>query len=88
MSQRSQFVKHPERNRALTHDPDKLRWRRFRAELSIRDLASKSGVSIGSISMLERGAYAAKLKTLRDLATALDCDVADLQPDEPKGTAA
>jgi transcriptional regulator with XRE-family HTH domain len=75
-------VKRTEGDKELTHDPRRLRRRRITAGLSIRELAAKAQVSVGSISMLENGKQSAGVKMLADLANALGCEIADLMPDE------
>lgn len=51
-------------------------YRRDRA-LSLRDLATRAGVSQNTVFRLEHGAVAHP-STIRKLAAALDCDPADL----------
>lgn len=44
------------------------------------DLAHRAGVSIGTISRLERGAHEGRAHTIRQVAAALEVPVADLLP--------
>lgn len=69
--------------RGLMQDPERLRWRRIAAGLTIAEAADKSGVSTGWLSYLENGLYSARVKALRKLATAYGCDIADLMPADP-----
>jgi transcriptional regulator with XRE-family HTH domain len=75
-------VKRAEGDKELAHDPRRLRRRRRLAGLTVRELAAKAQVSVGSISMLENGKQSAGVKMLADLANALGCEIADLMPDE------
>ncbi|MEV8630350.1 cupin domain-containing protein [Streptosporangium sp. NPDC051023] len=61
------------------------RMRRFRKErgLTLRGLATASGLSIGFLSQVERGISAIGLTALNGVATALDHSVADFFGDEP-----
>jgi transcriptional regulator with XRE-family HTH domain len=88
MSQTAQPVKSPDGQRERTQDPKRLRWRRHAAGLTIRQLAAKSGRSVGCISTLERGSRSADVTTLAALADALGCAITDIMIDEPKGSAA
>lgn len=55
-----------------------LKIRRVAKDLTQKDLAKKSGVSRATISAIERGSTeAVNMSTLKKLATALDCTVAD-----------
>jgi len=66
----------------LSQDPRRLKRKRLEAGLTMREAAAKSGCSLGIISELENGKYSAGAKTLRLLATAYDCRIADLMPRE------
>lgn len=55
-----------------------LRQERYRAGLSLRDLAEKSGVKHGTISELETGRRGAQPRTLRKLADALEVSTKEL----------
>jgi transcriptional regulator with XRE-family HTH domain len=88
MSSNSASVKYPKREKSLTYSPERLRWWRTRRELSLRELAEKSGVSKSHISKLENGLTQVGAGVLADLARALDCDdVTDLMPALPDGIA-
>ena len=83
MAQQARTVNRPEGDRDLTQHPKRLRWRRVAAGLTMRQLAAKSGFSIGSISMWENGRRSADVVSLTALASALDCEITDLMPAEP-----
>ena len=51
-----------------------LREARERALLTQEELATRSGVTVSTISRVETGAQAARISTLRKLATALGMD--------------
>ena len=87
MAQPMQTVKRGKR-RELSQDPRKLRRRRIAAGLTGRALRDLSGVSTGTISMLESGFQSASPTTLGKLAAALGCEIADLMPDAPSRSAA
>jgi transcriptional regulator with XRE-family HTH domain len=74
--------------RETSQDGRRLKRRRLIAEMTIRQLSGKAGVSIGSISMAERGLQSLGVDALARLAGALGCDIADLLPDEPNGAVA
>lgn len=76
------------KNRSLSQEPRRLKWRRIAAGLTIRQAAAKAGVSMGTISELENGNYSATAPTLAALAKAYECEITDLMPDEPNGKAA
>jgi quercetin dioxygenase-like cupin family protein len=59
--------------------------RRFRKEqgLSLRGLSSRSGLSIGFLSQLERGLTSIGLTTLRDLAVTLGHDITEFFDETP-----
>lgn len=58
---------------------ERIRARRQRAGWKLKDLADKTGLSVPYLSDLERDQGAnPTLETLRNIAIALDCDVADL----------
>lgn len=84
MAQSTSHVKPGEGYKDLTQDPRRLRYRRYAAGLSIRELSALAGVATGSISCLENGKYPAGVLTLRALAEALGCEIADLMPEERK----
>ncbi|GAA3120125.1 helix-turn-helix domain-containing protein [Streptosporangium carneum] len=68
------------------HDGVGARMRRFRKErgLTLRGLATASGLSIGFLSQVERGISAIGLTALNGVATALDRSVADFFNEEPQ----
>lgn len=88
MNDAVQSVKPPKGDRRLTQDPNRLRWRRHAAGLTITELAEKAEVSRGAISMAENRRMNASVVMLRKLAGALGCQITDLMPDEPRGDAA
>lgn len=53
------------------------------AGLQMRELSQLSGVSFQTICDLENGHQAARVTTLKRLAVALNCEIADLMPPEP-----
>lgn len=71
-----------EGDKPLTQDPRRLLRKRLEAGLTIRQLAKKAHVGHGSISDLERGKQSARVTMLAALARALECEIADLLPDE------
>lgn len=83
MDRKPRAVKRRKRDEELTQAPKRLRWRRFAAGMSLRDLAGKSGLGIATISDLENGYYSAEPATLAALARGLDCEITDLMPPEP-----
>jgi len=60
----------------------KIKLRRQKLGWSQSRLAKEMGVEPSRISAIERGVYVPKLSTLRKLANALACTLADLLPDE------
>ena len=72
----------------LSQDPRRLKRKRLEAGLTMREAARDSGCSLGIISELENGNCSAGVKTLRQLAQAYGCQIADLMPREPNGAAA
>lgn len=46
-------------------------------------LARKAGISKNHMSQVERGVVGASPRVLKQLAGALDCEIADLMPPEP-----
>lgn len=69
-------------------DPERLKRRRITAGLSQTALAEKAGVTNSHISQVERGKKGFSPANLARLATALDCDIADLMTDRPEAGAA
>ncbi len=57
---------------------ENIRQRRKAAGLRQRELANRLGVSQGRVSDLERGRTEPRLDTIRRLAAALGCTMADL----------
>lgn len=55
-----------------------LRERRREVGLSLQSLAARSGLSVGTLSQVERGITSASIKTLGRLASELDISVNDL----------
>jgi len=76
-------VNRREGDKPLTQDPQRLWRRRMEAGLTLRQLAEKAHVGHGSISDLERGKQSARVTMLAALARALECEIADLMPQEP-----
>lgn len=56
----------------------RLRWLRRRQDLTQEQLAESVGISVESISNMERGIYAPSFETLEKLSTALSLSVSDL----------
>jgi transcriptional regulator with XRE-family HTH domain len=68
--------------RFLQVDTQKLRRLRRRAALSQQELAEKAGTTQETISRLERGHHAARGRTLRRLADALNVEPKELMKGE------
>ncbi|QQM44971.1 helix-turn-helix domain-containing protein [Streptomyces liliifuscus] len=66
----------PQRNQ----DPARVRRKRIEAGLTQIALAAQAGLSTAHMSCIERGERGASPKVLDRLATALDCEIADLMP--------
>lgn len=67
-----------------TQDPQRLQRCRVQAGLNKTELARKAGISKSYMGLLERSGRAnASPRVLKQLAEALDRDVADLMPPEP-----
>lgn len=64
-----------------------LKAARERAHLTQRDLAKQSGVSQQAISVIEKGGRSPSEATMKLLADALGCSVADLMGEEAQGGA-
>lgn len=56
----------------------RLRALRLEAGLSLADLASRAGISIGALSQIERGVSSLRVRTLWPLAAALDIEPSQL----------
>lgn len=78
----------PSPEKELSQDPRRLRRRRIAAGLTIREAAAKAECSFTHLSDLENGNHSARPGTLSALASAYDCQIADLMPREPNGAAA
>lgn len=72
----------------LPQDPERLRRKRIEAGLSQPALAKKAGVHKSTVWRVEEGLNPAEADTLRRLAKALDCEIADLMPPVPKSAEA
>ncbi|MGP4093032.1 helix-turn-helix domain-containing protein [Nonomuraea sp. KM90] len=68
--------------RRLDHDPVRLRRRRVAAGLEAQELARRVGISKSALSRIERGHNNASPPVLERLAQALNCQIADLMPEE------
>ncbi|TQE35442.1 helix-turn-helix domain-containing protein [Streptomyces ipomoeae] len=68
----------PRRNQ----DPARVRRKRIEAGLTQIALAARAGLSPAHMSSIERGGRGASPKVLARLATVLDCEIADLMPQE------
>ena len=66
----------------LQVDTQKLRRLRRRAALSQQELAERAGITQETISRLERGHHAARGRTLRKLAAALNVEPKELMKGE------
>ncbi|MET9096188.1 helix-turn-helix transcriptional regulator [Streptomyces cyaneofuscatus] len=66
--------------KAHYQDPAQIKRRRIEAGLTQEGLAQRAGASKAHISMVERGIAGASAPLLGRLATALECEVADLMP--------
>lgn len=71
---------------SLPQDPARIRRKRIEAGLSQPALAKKAGVSKSTVYRIEEGLVPAQAPTLRRLADALGCEIADLMPPTPAGT--
>jgi transcriptional regulator with XRE-family HTH domain len=67
---------------------ERIRHRRRAEKLSLKDLAERSGISIGLLSQIERGLSSPSLRVLASLADALKLGLADLFTDGPAAPAA
>ena len=65
----------------------RIRTLRKRRRMSLRDLASNSGLSANAISRIERGESSPTVSTLRRLATSLEIPIMDLFADGSEGLA-
>jgi transcriptional regulator with XRE-family HTH domain len=59
---------------------------RLRQDLSIRELAGRSGLSVNTLSLIENGRTSPTVGTLQQLAAALDVPVAAFFPADANGT--
>jgi transcriptional regulator with XRE-family HTH domain len=57
-----------------------IRDRRARLKRTLRDVAARSGLSVGFLSDVERGKRAISVESLFKLGHGLDCEPADLLP--------
>ena len=62
---------------------ERIRHRRRAQGISFKQLAERSGISIGLLSQIERGLSSPSLRVLTSLADALKLDLADLFGDDP-----
>lgn len=65
----------------------RLRQSRRQRHLSIRDLAQKTGLSVGMVSQIERGLSTPSLRSLRLLANTLDVPISWFFPDSAQAQA-
>lgn len=77
-----------ERKRPLTQDPVRVFRKRVEARLDQGEAAIKARITRQHLSAIERGISAASPAVLGRIADAYGCDVTDLMPAEPNGTAA
>lgn len=63
-------------------DPDRLRRLRVQRGLSMRELARRSGVSVGMVSLIEQGKIAGSPTTAKKLAEGLSNDEAGVTVDD------
>lgn len=82
MSQPTEAVKERDSDRFLSHSPERLRYRRKAAGLTITELAEKIGRSRAMVSMYENSQHSPNPGTLAKLAAALGCSTTDLMPDQ------
>ena len=68
------------------HDGKRLRRRRTAKGLTIPQLAERAGLAVGTISNAENGRDV-RVTSLRAIAGALDCEIADLMPAETEAVA-
>jgi transcriptional regulator with XRE-family HTH domain len=89
MRESQTVVKRDAVGKSLTHAPQRLKYRRVAAGLSITELATLAGYSKGHLSMLEDGKHhSASATCLKKLAEVLGCEITDLMPTEPTGSVA
>jgi transcriptional regulator with XRE-family HTH domain len=69
-----------------TQDPQRLQRRRIQAGLNRKELAAIAGIHKTTMGRLERGLNNASPRVLKQLAEALNCEIADLMPPEPDTT--
>jgi transcriptional regulator with XRE-family HTH domain len=82
-------VKRASGDKTLTHDARRLKFRRTAAGLSLTAAAEHAGYSKAHLSMLEGGQdHSASPECLKALAEVYGCEIRDLMPDEPRGSAA
>ena len=62
---------------------ERIRHRRRAQKISLKQLAERSGISIGLLSQIERGLSSPSLRVLASLADALKLGLADLFGDDP-----
>ena len=67
---------------------ERIRHRRRAQNISLKQLAGRSGISIGLLSQIERGLSSPSLRVLASLADALKLGLADLSDDGPPESAA
>lgn len=67
---------------SLPQDPQRIFRKRFEAGLSQPELAKRAGLNRSTVYRIEAGLVPAQAATLRRLAQALGCEIADLMPAE------
>lgn len=70
----------PDQTRILNQDPQRIRRRRVAAGLDQQSLARLAGISKTHMWQIEHGKCSASPEKLRQLATALECQITDLMP--------
>lgn len=95
MSDTDSPVKRTEQPKELSHDPERLVWRRYAAGMSQVAAATAAGCTKSNLSKLEHGEHGASAELLSRLAEVYGCQITDLmqpepgtRPAKPKGVAA
>lgn len=76
----------PMRDTSVRVDGPEVRRRRKEMGLEIADVAARVGISRSFLSRIERHSAPVRPRTLKALRTALDCDAADLSPQDEDDT--
>lgn len=88
MSDTDRPVKRSGQPKELSHDPARLKRRRFEAGLSQVRAALAVGCTKSNLSKLEHGVHSASPELLAEFARLYGCKISDLMPPEVNGKAA